>query len=212
MKVKISCMSKGFLPQRFLPYLSAIAQRRRKITKPLKKYIVFLRAFASLWLKEHKLAPEINFYMRAVIQRVSKASVVIDGEIHGAIGMGLLVLLGIEDSDNEEDIDWLARKIVNLRIFNDADGVMNLSLAEVGGDILLVSQFTLHASTKKGNRPSYIRASKPDLAIPLYEDFIRSLENLTGKSIAKGIFGADMKVELLNDGPVTICMDSKAKE
>jgi D-aminoacyl-tRNA deacylase len=150
--------------------------------------------------------------MRAVIQRVSKASVVIDGKTEGAIGNGILVFLGIEDADTEEDIEWLSRKIVNLRIFNDDDGVMNLSLAEVDGNILLVSQFTLHASTKKGNRPSYIRASKPEVAIPVYEKFIAALEGLTGRKIAKGIFGADMKVELLNDGPVTIWIDSRARE
>ncbi|HEY1022128.1 MAG TPA: D-aminoacyl-tRNA deacylase [Flavisolibacter sp.] len=150
--------------------------------------------------------------MRAVIQRVSKASVTVDGKITGEIGTGLLVLLGIEDADAEEDIHWLSGKVVNLRIFNDENGVMNRSVQEVGGDILLVSQFTLHASTKKGNRPSYIRASKPDIAIPLYEKMIQQLEADLGKKIATGIFGADMKVELLNDGPVTILIDTKNKE
>ena len=150
--------------------------------------------------------------MRAVIQRVTKASVTIDGRINGQIGSGLLVLLGIEDADNLEDIIWLSNKVVNLRIFNDDAGVMNRSVLEVGGDVLLISQFTLHANTKKGNRPSYIKASKPDIAIPLYETMIKQLTNDLGKNIATGIFGADMKVELLNDGPVTIIIDSKTKE
>jgi len=150
--------------------------------------------------------------MRAVIQRVNKASVTIDGRINGRIGLGLLVLIGIEDADNLEDIIWLSNKMVNLRIFNDDTGVMNRSVLEVGGDILLISQFTLHANTKKGNRPSYIKASKPDIAIPLYETMIKQLANDLGKNIATGIFGADMKVELLNDGPVTIIIDSKNKE
>lgn len=150
--------------------------------------------------------------MRAVIQRVSRASVTVEGQITGAIGQGLLVLLGIEDADNSEDVEWLSGKILNMRIFNDDGGVMNRSVLEVGGGILLVSQFTLHASTKKGNRPSYIRASKPPVAIPLYEQMIARLTQDLGKAIATGIFGADMKVELLNDGPVTIVMDSKARE
>lgn len=150
--------------------------------------------------------------MRAVIQRVSKASVTVEGNITGKIKTGLLVLLGIEDADGDEDIQWLSGKIVNLRIFNDENGVMNKSVQEVDGAILLVSQFTLHASTKKGNRPSYIRASKPDVAVPLYEKMIRQLEADLGKKIATGIFGADMKVELLNDGPVTIVIDTKNKE
>ncbi|HWJ90982.1 MAG TPA: D-aminoacyl-tRNA deacylase [Flavisolibacter sp.] len=150
--------------------------------------------------------------MRTVIQRVSRASVEVDGKITGVIRQGLLVLIGIEDGDTEEDIEWLSSKIVNLRIFNDEEGVMNLSLTQTGGDLLLVSQFTLHASTKKGNRPSYIRASKPDFAVPVYEKMIRMLEGLMGKKIETGIFGADMKVELLNDGPVTIFIDSKARE
>ncbi len=150
--------------------------------------------------------------MRAVIQRVNKASVTIDGRINGRIGLGLLVLIGIEDADNLEDIIWLSNKMVNLRIFNDDTGVMNRSVLEIKGDILLISQFTLHANTKKGNRPSYIKASKPDIAIPLYETMIKQLANDLGKNIATGIFGADMKVELLNDGPVTIIIDSKNKE
>lgn len=150
--------------------------------------------------------------MRAVIQRVSRASVTIDGVIKGNIGQGLLVLLGIEDADTEEDIQWLSNKIVNLRIFNDASGVMNESLLDKKGEVLLVSQFTLHASTKKGNRPSYIKASKPPVAIPLYEQMVRQLQNDLGRSIQTGTFGADMKVELLNDGPVTIVMDTKNKE
>ena len=150
--------------------------------------------------------------MRAVIQRVSKASVTIDEKIHGQIGLGLLVLLGIQDADNHEDIIWLSNKMVNLRIFNDDDGVMNRSVLEVGGDILLISQFTLYANTKKGNRPSYIKASKPEIAIPLYKAMIKQLTNDLHKNIATGIFGADMKVMLFNDGPVTIVMDSKNRE
>ena len=150
--------------------------------------------------------------MKAVIQRVTRASVTIDGNINGQIGGGLLVLIGIEDADGDEDITWLSNKLVNLRIFNDAEGVMNKSVLEVDGNILLISQFTLHASTKKGNRPSYIKASKPEVAIPLYEKLIAQLEKDLGKKIATGIFGADMKVELLNDGPVTIVIDTKNKE
>lgn len=147
--------------------------------------------------------------MISVIQRVSEASVTIDNDVKGEIGPGLLLLLGIEDADADEDIDWLANKIVNLRIFNDTAGVMNVSIKENGGDILLVSQFTLHASVKKGNRPSYIKAAKPDVAIPMYEKFIRALTVALGKSIQTGEFGADMKVSLLNDGPVTIIIDTK---
>ena len=150
--------------------------------------------------------------MRVVIQRVESASVEIDLKQVSAIGPGLLVLVGIEDTDTEEDISWLSGKIVQLRVFNDAEGVMNCSLKEIGGDLLLVSQFTLHASTKKGNRPSYIRASKPPVAIPLYEKLIARLEADLGKSIGTGVFGADMKVSLVNDGPVTILMDTKQKE
>jgi len=150
--------------------------------------------------------------MRAVIQRVSEASVTIEGNISGAIKDGLLILLGIEDADNDEDIQWLSNKIINLRIFNDADAVMNISVKDTGGNILLISQFTLHASTKKGNRPSYIKASKPGYAIPVYEKMITQLENDLGKKIQTGIFGADMKVSLLNDGPVTIVIDTKNKE
>ena len=150
--------------------------------------------------------------MRAVIQRVTRASVTINHTVTGSIAGGLLVLLGIEDADSAEDISWLSNKIVNLRIFNDEDGVMNQSVLETGGNILLISQFTLHASTKKGNRPSYIRASKPDKAVPLYETMIRQLSLDLGKEIRTGIFGADMKVELLNDGPVTIVIDTKNRE
>lgn len=150
--------------------------------------------------------------MRAVIQRVTKASVTIEGKINGQIGNGLLVLMGIEDADTDEDIEWLSSKIVNLRIFNDDKGVMNISIKDVPGDILLISQFTLHASTKKGNRPSYIKASKPEIAIPIYEKMTRQLSIDLGKEIQTGIFGADMKVELLNDGPVTIVIDSKNRE
>jgi D-aminoacyl-tRNA deacylase len=150
--------------------------------------------------------------MKVVIQRVSRANVKVDGKITGEIGDGLLVLLGIEDADSEEDIQWLSNKIINLRIFNDENEVMNKSIIDLGGNILLISQFTLHASTKKGNRPSYIKASKPDFAIPMYEKMIQQLETDLGKKIQTGIFGADMKVELLNDGPVTIIIDTKNKE
>jgi D-aminoacyl-tRNA deacylase len=151
-------------------------------------------------------------FMRAVIQRVSYARVTVDKQVTGSIDNGLLVLLGIEDADNDEDISWLSNKIVNLRVFNDENGVMNRSVLETGGGILLVSQFTLHASTKKGNRPSYIKASQPAIAIPLYDHMGMQLEADLGKHIEKGIFGADMKVELLNDGPVTIIIDSKNRE
>ena len=150
--------------------------------------------------------------MRAVIQRVSEASVTIENNIRSAIQKGLLILVGIEDADNAEDLTWLSGKITQLRIFNDADGVMNLSVKDIEGDILLVSQFTLHASTKKGNRPSYIKASKPPIAVPLYKQLITQLETDLGKRIFTGEFGADMKVRLLNDGPVTIVIDTKNKE
>ncbi|MEI8109654.1 MAG: D-aminoacyl-tRNA deacylase [Chitinophagia bacterium] len=150
--------------------------------------------------------------MRIVVQRVTEAAVRVNQQITGQIKTGILVLAGFEETDTQDDILWITGKIVNLRIFNDDQGVMNKSCLEVGGDILLVSQFTLHASTKKGNRPSYIRAAKPEIAIPLYESFISTLSAAMGKPIATGIFGADMKVSLLNDGPVTILMDSKNKE
>jgi D-tyrosyl-tRNA(Tyr) deacylase len=150
--------------------------------------------------------------MRVVVQRVSEASVMVEGQRKSAIGLGLLILLGIEDADTEEDVDWLCRKITALRIFNDSEGIMNLSVADIGGSIIVVSQFTLHASTKKGNRPSYIRAAKPDFAIPMYEKFTKSLRELSGLDVQTGVFGADMKVSLLNDGPVTILIDSKNKE
>ncbi len=150
--------------------------------------------------------------MRAVIQRVSRASVTINEKIKSEIKNGLLILLGIEDADSAEDIEWLSGKIINLRIFNDENDVMNISLKDINADILLISQFTLHASTKKGNRPSYIRASKTAIAIPLYEKMIAQLENDLEKKIYTGEFGADMKVELLNDGPVTIVIDTKNKE
>ncbi|NDA61810.1 MAG: D-tyrosyl-tRNA(Tyr) deacylase [Chitinophagia bacterium] len=150
--------------------------------------------------------------MRIVVQRVTEAAVRVNQQITGQIKTGLLVLAGFEETDTQDDILWITGKIVNLRIFNDDQRVMNKSCLEVGGDILLVSQFTLHASTKKGNRPSYIRAAKPEIAIPLYESFISTLSAAMGKPIATGIFGADMKVSLLNDGPVTILMDSKNKE
>ncbi len=150
--------------------------------------------------------------MRLVVQRVTDASVSINGEIHNSIGQGLLILMGTEDSDNELDIEWLAGKVANLRIFNDSGNIMNLSVRDIRGEILVISQFTLFAQTKKGNRPSYIKASKPETAIPKYESFIRQLKSATGLSVKSGIFGADMKVSLLNDGPVTIFIDSKNKE
>ncbi|MFM2139183.1 MAG: hypothetical protein RJA57_1490 [Bacteroidota bacterium] len=150
--------------------------------------------------------------MRAVIQRVSRASVTINGQVQAAIEQGLLIFLGIEDADTPDDIRWLCGKIVQLRIFDDQAGVMNESVLDIGGDIIVVSQFTLHASTKKGNRPSYIRASKPDVAIPRYEAFIAQLSADLGKPVATGVFGADMKVELLNDGPVTILIDTRNRE
>jgi D-tyrosyl-tRNA(Tyr) deacylase len=150
--------------------------------------------------------------MRVVIQRVLEASVVVDEKVVGAIKNGLLVLLGIEDADTEDDTHWLTNKIVGLRLFDDAEGVMNLSVKDTGGDILLISQFTLMASTKKGNRPSYIKASKPPVAVPLYEQMIQAISVALGKEIQTGIFGADMKVSLINNGPVTITIDSKNKE
>ena len=150
--------------------------------------------------------------MRTLIQRVQHASVTIDGEIKSQIGNGMLVLVGIEDRDTQEDIEWLTKKIANLRIFDDENGVMNRSVIDVAGEVLVVSQFTLHASTKKGNRPSYIHASKPDIAIPMYEAFCIEMGLQIGKEVQTGTFGADMKVELLNDGPVTIWIDSQNKE
>ena len=150
--------------------------------------------------------------MRTVIQRVQHASVTIDGNLKSEVGKGLLVLVGIEDRDSQEDIEWLTKKIANLRIFDDANGVMNRSVIEVSGEILVVSQFTLHASTKKGNRPSYIKASKPEIAIPKYESFCAEMGLQLGRPVETGTFGADMKVELLNDGPVTILIDTQNKE
>jgi D-tyrosyl-tRNA(Tyr) deacylase len=150
--------------------------------------------------------------MKAVIQRVLNASVTINNVLHAFISKGLMILVGIEDADTEEDVEWLSQKMIQLRIFNDSDGIMNLSLKDVGGDILLVSQFTLQASTKKGNRPSYIKASKPPVAIPLYEALIARLEAILEKRIETGTFGADMQVALVNDGPVTIIIDTKHKE
>ena len=150
--------------------------------------------------------------MRAVIQRTSRASVKVEVKETSRIGWGLVILLGIEDADSVEDIRWLSNKIANLRIFNDADGVMNRSIKDIGGEAIVVSQFTLHASIKKGNRPSYIRASKPDVAIPMYEAFVKQLESDLGRKVGTGVFGADMKVELLNDGPVTIMIDTKMKD
>lgn len=150
--------------------------------------------------------------MRVLIQRVGHASVTINKVCKSAIKEGMMILVGIEEADGQEDIDWLCKKIVNLRIFDDENGVMNKSILDAGGDILVVSQFTLHASTKKGNRPSYIKAAKPDISIPLYENFCRELSIALGKEVKTGEFGADMKVELLNNGPVTIWMDTKMKE
>ena len=150
--------------------------------------------------------------MRVVIQKVTEASVSIENQIVGSIDKGLLVLVGIEDGDTNEDIAWLSSKIVNLRVFDDDNGVMNLSIKEVGGEVLIVSQFTLHASTKKGNRPSYIKASRPEVAIPIYEAFIKQVESLLGKRVPTGQFGAMMQVSLCNDGPVTILIDTKNKE
>ena len=150
--------------------------------------------------------------MRTVIQRVSKATVTVEGKVISSMDNGLLLLLGIIGEDSDEDIDWLVRKVLNLRVFNDASGVMNRSVMDIDGEIIVVSQFTLHASTKKGNRPSYIKAAKPEFAIPLYEKFVKRLELDLGKKVGTGIFGADMKVDLLNDGPVTIIIDTKNKE
>jgi D-tyrosyl-tRNA(Tyr) deacylase len=150
--------------------------------------------------------------MKTVLQRVSSASVTIEHKVVADIQKGLVILVGIEDTDSQEDIDWLVGKITKIRIFDDENQVMNLSVQDIDGDIIVVSQFTLHASTKKGNRPSYIKAAKPDVAIPLYENFIKSIELVIGKKVQTGVFGADMKVSLLNDGPVTILIDSKNKE
>jgi len=167
------------------------------------KSTVFLKPEASsLNLKD----------MRCVIQRVTGASVAIGGEKKSAIGAGLLVLIGIEEADNETDIDWLSRKIVQLRIFDDARGVMNLSVTDIGGEIMVISQFTLHALTRKGNRPSYVRAAAPEVAEPLYDSFVKYISGIFGKEVATGEFGAMMQVELINDGPVTILIDSKQKE
>ncbi|GHA26704.1 D-aminoacyl-tRNA deacylase [Salinimicrobium marinum] len=150
--------------------------------------------------------------MRVVLQRVSRASVTINNKVNAEIGDGLLILLGIEEEDSGEDIKWLCSKIVKMRIFSDESGIMNNSLLDINGDAIVVSQFTLHANTKKGNRPSYIKAAKPDVAIPLYEEFVQVLEKELGKPVGTGEFGADMKVDLLNDGPVTIIIDSKRRE
>lgn len=155
---------------------------------------------------------EIRAYMRAVLQRVTEASCKVNGEITGQIGVGFLVMLGIEDADTIDDLNWLANKIAGMRVFGDENGLMNKALADISGDILLISQFTLFAQTKKGNRPSFIRAAKPDKAIPMYEQMIKTLETITGRKVAAGIFGADMKISLLNDGPVTIVMDTRDKE
>ena len=153
-----------------------------------------------------------KFVMRVLIQRVKRASVTVDGELVSEIGKGLLVFVGICDNDGKEDIEWLTKKISNIRLFDDENGVMNLSVQETGGEVLAVSQFTLMASTKKGNRPSYIKAAKPDISVPLYEQFCNEMEIAMNKPIKRGVFGADMKVDLLNDGPVTIFIDSKNRE
>lgn len=153
-----------------------------------------------------------KFVMRVLIQRVKRASVTVDGELVSEIGKGLLVFVGICDDDSKEDIEWLTKKISNIRLFDDENGVMNLSVQETGGEVLAVSQFTLMASTKKGNRPSYIKAAKPDISVPLYEQFCNEMEIAMNKPIKRGVFGADMKVDLLNDGPVTIFIDSKNRE
>ena len=150
--------------------------------------------------------------MRIVIQRVSRASVSISGKVKSSIGKGFLILVGVEESDTESDAEWLVRKVVGLRVFDDENGVMNLNIGQVGSDILVVSQFTLFASTRKGNRPSWLRAARHDISVPLYEFFCRRIEEETGRTIGTGEFGADMKVELVNDGPVTICIDTKNKE
>ena len=150
--------------------------------------------------------------MRIVIQRVSRASVTIGGNVKSAIGKGFLILLGVEESDTEEDVEWLVKKVIGLRVFDDENGVMNLSIGQVDGDMLVVSQFTLYASYKKGNRPSWLRAAKHEISVPLYELFCRRLKEETGKEIGTGEFGAEMAIELVNDGPVTICMDTKNKE
>ncbi|MCP4123231.1 MAG: D-tyrosyl-tRNA(Tyr) deacylase [Bacteroidetes bacterium] len=150
--------------------------------------------------------------MRVVIQRVSEAKVVIDGTVSGEIGLGYVLLLGIEDADTEQDVDWLVRKVTALRVFSDDEGRMNLSINDVGGNVLVISQFTLHASYKKGNRPGFTKAARPDKAIPLYESFLQKMETSLGKKIASGRFGADMKIHLINDGPVTISMDSQNPE
>jgi len=159
------------------------------------------------------LAQQIDsISMRAVLQRVTQASCTVDGKITGEIKKGFLVLLGIEDADTNDDLQWLAQKIASMRVFGDENGLMNKALADVNGDILLISQFTLFASSKKGNRPGFTRAARPDKAIPMYEQMIKVLEELTNKKVATGIFGADMKISLLNDGPVTIIMDTKDKD
>ena len=150
--------------------------------------------------------------MRIIIQRVRNASVTINGQLHSSIGQGMMILVGIEDADNEEDIAFLVKKVAAMRIFDDENGVMNLSVMDIGGEVLVVSQFTLHASTKKGNRPSYIKAAKPDISVPLYERFCEELSTALGKPVKTGVFGADMQCALINDGPVTIFMDSKNKE
>ena len=176
------------------------AESKFSIRKPVRFKVVFL------------FLQSLDQQMRAVIQRVSEASVTINGKEKAAIGKGLLVLVGVEDADNYEDVEWLSGKIVRLRIFGDDQNLMNLSVQEAGGEILAVSQFTLHASTKKGNRPSFIKASKPETAIPLYEDLLNRLSADFGKPVKSGEFGADMQVSLMNDGPVTIIIDTKKKE
>jgi D-aminoacyl-tRNA deacylase len=171
-----------------------------------------LGGFRRIYFANKQNFTIFGFIMRAVIQRVTQAGVSIGGNLKSRIGPGLLVLIGIEEADEAEDIEWLSGKICRMRIFNDANGVMNLSVAEVNGEILVISQFTLHASTKKGNRPSYIRAARPKTAIPLYEKFVKRLASEFGKDVKTGEFGAMMEIQLINDGPVTIIMDSKTRE
>ena len=170
------------------------------------------QAVKSLWTSCGWIGDKLAPYMRALLQRVSQVSVTIDDQVHSEIGAGLLILLGIEEADDREDIDWLVQKITKMRIFGDAESKMNCSLLEVGGEALVVSQFTLHANTRKGNRPSFIRAAAPAHSEPLYEEFCSAMEKDLGKSVGRGVFGADMQVGLINDGPVTIWIDSKNRE
>jgi D-aminoacyl-tRNA deacylase len=193
------------IPARF----RSVMPRRKRIyeVKNQNKNVLIFRKNQAIYLLLGKI-----FNMRVVIQRVSEATVTVAGKLISGIAAGMVVLVGFEEADEAEDIEWMVKKICQLRIFNDDNGIMNLSVAETGGEIIVVSQFTLHASTKKGNRPSYIRAARPEKAIPLYEEFIVSMENMIGKPVGKGIFGAHMEISLVNDGPVTIIIDSKNKD